>query len=297
METFSELKSIKNLSLALGYFDGVHLGHQSVIKSAVNFAKEQNTKSAVVTFKDHPCCYFYGVCPKYILPREERKNKIEALGIDYLFELDFEKISKLSASEYLEKILVKNFSPCAISTGFNHNFGSNKSGNTTFLAQMADKYRYKYFAKDAEKINGEVISSTAIRNLLSSGNIEAANNMLGYTFLIKGTVIKGQQLGRQLGFRTANMLYPTELIDLPFGVYSTIVTHNGCSYKGITNFGIKPTVSKSNQCLLETHILNFDKDIYGESLQIEFVKMLRPETKFNSLDELKNQIKKDIRLI
>lgn len=297
MEIFSELNTKPNLSLALGYFDGVHLGHKAVIKSAVDFAKQNDTKSAVITFKDHPCCYFYEVYPKYILSREERRKKIEQLGIDYLYELDFGKISTLSANEYLEKILVKNFSPCAISTGFNHNFGAKKSGNTDFLARMSKKYNYKYFLKEAEKINGEIISSTAIRQLLSDGKTEQAATMLGCNFPLEGTVIKGQQLGRTIGFRTANLVYPPELIDLPFGVYATIVTYQGQTFKGITNVGIRPTVSNTNICSVETHILGFDKDIYGEIIRIEFLKQLRPEKKFNSLDELKNQIQKDLSCI
>jgi len=294
METFNELRKTENLSLALGYFDGVHLGHRAVINSAVQYAKEHNTKSAVITFKDHPCCFFYGVCPKYILSREERKRKIEELGIDYLFELDFTKIAKLTAKEYIEEILVKNFSPCAISTGFNHNFGANKSGDTLFLAKMADQYNYKYFLKEAQKSGSEIISSTAIRTHLSNGNIQQANNMLGYNFPLEGIVVKGQQLGRKIGFRTANLIYPSELIDLPFGVYAVNVIYKGTKFKGLTNFGIRPTVSDTKKCTVETHILNFDKNIYGEKIRIEFLNRIRPETKFNSIDELKNQIQKDL---
>lgn len=294
MEIFSEPNKKNNLSLALGYFDGVHLGHKAVIKSAVEYARKHGTKSAVITFKDHPCCYFYGVCPKYILLREERRKQIEKIGIDYLYELDFSKISTLSAQDYLENILIKNFSPISISTGFNHYFGAQKSGSTEFLTQMSNKYNYIYFKIDEKKLNGETISSTAIRNLLADGNIAKANLMLGYNFSIEGTVIKGQQLGRQIGFRTANITYPPELITVPFGAYSVKVILQGQVYNGVTNIGIRPTVSTSNQCSVETHIIDFNKDIYGEKIRVEFTNMLRPEKKFNSLDELKKQIKYDI---
>ncbi len=297
MEIFSGLNTKKNLSLALGYFDGVHLGHQTVIRNAVKVANENGTKSAVITFKDHPCCYFYGVCPKYILTRHLRQQKIEELGIDYLYELDFEKIFKLSAHDYLKNILIEHFSPIAITTGFNHHFGAHKSGDTTYLSEMSKTYNYIYYSKDAKKLNGEIISSTQIRNLLSEGDIEKANKMLGYNFLIDGIVVTGQQLGRTIGFKTANLVYPCELIDLPFGVYATKITYARNTYKGITNFGIRPTVSKTNQATLETHILDFDKDIYGETITVEFTKMLRKEKKFNSLDELKKQIKDDISMI
>lgn len=294
MEIFSEPNKKNNLSLALGYFDGVHLGHKAVIKSAVEYARKHGTKSAVITFKDHPCCYFYGVCPKYILSREERRKQIEKIGIDYLYELDFSKISTLSAQDYLENILIKNFSPISISTGFNHYFGAQKSGSTEFLTQMSNKYNYIYFKIDEKKLNGETISSTAIRNLLADGNIAKANLMLGHNFSIEGTVIKGQQLGRKIGFRTANITYPPELITVPFGAYSVKVILQGQVYNGVTNIGIRPTVSTSNRCSVETHIIDFNKDIYGEKIRVEFINMLRPEKKFNSLDELKKQIKYDI---
>ena len=294
MQIFTSLNENKNLSIALGYFDGVHLGHRAVINSAVNFAKENNLKSAVITFKDHPCCFFYGVCPKYILTREQRREKLASSGIDYLYELDFdEKLYSLSAQEYLENILVKYFTPKSISTGFNHHFGAQKSGTPEFLRNNSKKYRYEYFEIPPQKIDNEIISSTAIRNYLQNGQIEKANKMLKDNFAITGIVVEGQKLGRKLGFKTANLIYPPELIDLPFGVYETNTQYG----KGITNFGIRPTVSSTQKPVAETHILNFAKDIYGEKINVEFVRMLRKEQKFNSVDELKQQIAKDISMI
>lgn len=294
MQIFTSLNENKNLSIALGYFDGVHLGHRAVINSAVNFAKENNLKSAVITFKDHPCCFFYGVCPKYILTREQRREKLASSGIDYLYELDFdEKLSSLSAQEYLENILVKYFTPKSISTGFNHHFGAQKSGTPEFLRNNSKKYGYEYFEIPPQKIDNEIISSTAIRNYLQNGQIEKANKMLKDNFAITGIVVEGQKLGRKLGFKTANLIYPPELIDLPFGVYETNTQYG----KGITNFGIRPTVSSTQKPVAETHILNFARDIYGEKINVEFVRMLRKEQKFNSVDELKQQIAKDISMI
>lgn len=294
MQIFTELSSNKNLSLALGYFDGVHLGHKAVILSAVEYAQRNGNKSAVITFKDHPCCHFYGVCPKYILSREDREIEIKKLGVDYLYELDFdEKICSLSAKEYLEDILVKYFSPISISTGFNHNFGAKKSGNVEFLKENEKKYGYKYFEIPPQKLDGEVISSTIIRRYLQNGEIEKANRMLGHNFKISGKVIQGQQLGRTIGFRTANLIYPNELVDIPFGVYE-VNTQYG---KGITNFGVRPTVSKTQKPVAETHILNFNQDIYNQDLQVEFLDMIRKEQKFNSLDELKTQIQQDIKRV
>lgn len=295
MQIFTELNNNPDLSLALGYFDGVHRGHQKVIKSAVDFARQNGNKSAVITFKDHPCCYFYGVCPKYILTREDRLKHLEVLGVDFVYILDFDAdLCKLSASDYLKNVLIANFAPKSISTGFNHYFGAKKSGDADLLTGMQAVYAYKYFEIPPQKLDGATISSTAIRTALSSGEIEAANRMLGYNFTISGKVVEGQQLGRKIGFRTANLLYPPELIDLPFGVYSVIVHYQGEQYKGITNFGIRPTVSDNQKCSLETHILDFNEDIYGQEISVEFLRMIRPEKKFASVEELKTQIEHDI---
>ena len=292
MQKFSELNQKQNLAIALGYFDGVHIGHRAVIKSAVDFAKKYNTKSAVITFSDHPYCYFKGVCPKYILTREEREKRIASLGIDYLYELNFEDFALLTAKEYLNNILINYFHPISISTGWNHNFGKNKSGNVNFLEEQAKNYNYKYFKIPPQKINNEIISSTKIRKLLSEGNIEKANHMLGQNFSIEGEIVKGNQIGRTIGFRTANLVYPPELIELPYGVYAVDTTYG----KGIANFGIRPTLNGSHTSL-EAHILNFEKDIYGEIINVNFNKMIRTEKKFPSLDALKKQINLDIKSI
>ena len=328
MQIFNELNKNPNLSLALGFFDGVHLGHKKVIESAVDFAKRNNTKSAIITFKDHPCCFLQRVNPKYILTRKERQQKIEELGVDFLYELDFESIAGLTAEDYLKSVLVDNFMPSAISTGWNHNFGYKKSGDTKFLRENSKKFGYEYFELPPQKINDEIISSTAIRKYLKDGKIEKANQMLGYNFSITGEVVKGNQIGRTIGFRTANIDYPAELIEIPFGVYESVVKIYGhceeacrrsnpvnstvddisglprrtinCTarnddfkHKAIANYGIRPTIN-GNKPVLEVHILDFDEDIYGETLEVDFLRMLRPERKFNSLDELKEQINKDI---
>lgn len=292
MQIYTELNKNPDLSLALGFFDGVHLGHKAVIQSAVKFAKEHGKKSAVITFSDHPCCYFWGVCPKYILTRKEREKRIAELGVDYLYELDFESISGLTAQDYLKDILINYFIPVSISTGWNHNFGCKKSGNVKFLHENSKKFDYEYFELPPQKLDNEIISSTTIRKLLAEGKIEKANDMLGYKFSISGIVVKGNQIGRTIGFKTANIVYPSELIELPYGVYS-VNTNYGA---GIANFGVRPTINGSH-AVLEVHILGFDKDIYGEEIEIEFNKMLRHEKKFSSLDELKNQIQRDISMI
>ena len=292
MQIFKEPNINPNLSIALGFFDGVHIGHKKVIETAVNFAQNNNTKSAVITFSEHPYCYLKKISPKYILTKNDKEKAIEQLGVDYLYELDFKSISKLSAKEYLENILVKNFSPTAISTGWNHNFGCKKTGDVKFLHANENKYNYKYFELPPQKINNLIISSTTIRQYLSNGDIAKANSMLGYKFKITGKIIKGNQLGRTIGFPTANLSYPNELIELPHGVYS-VDTNFGT---GIANYGSRPTINGAEP-ILEINILNFNQNIYGEVLIVEFNKMIRQEIKFPSLEALRQQIQLDIKSI
>ena len=292
MEIFKNLNEKPNLSLALGFFDGVHLGHQTVIKSAVDFARKNGNKSAVITFAEHPCCILRGIQPEYILTKLEREKAIEALGVDYLYELDFMSISNLTADKYLKNVLVKYFSPKSISTGWNHSFGCKKSGNVEFLRENQEKYGYKYFELPPKMLGDEIISSTCIRNYLAQGEIEHTNRMLGREFEISGEVIKGEQIGRTIGFRTANIKYPPELVELPHGVYA-VETNFG---KGIANYGSRPTVNGVGT-LIEVHIFDFNQDIYKKNMRVKFHKMLRPEKEFSSLEELKQQIATDIQSI
>ena len=296
MEIVRELREIPNLSLALGFFDGVHLGHQAVINCAVDFAKENNCKSAVVTFKEHPYCYFKGASPKYILTLEDKYKYIADLGVDYLIELDFAQVCKMTPMQYLEDILVKYFSPRAISTGFNHKFGVDKTGNVMFLSDCQEKFDYIFFATPPQSIYGDMISSTAIRQFIKSGSVFMADTMLGRKFAVSGTVIKGKELGATIGYPTANIIYPLDIVEPPHGVYEVEVNIGESSkvYKGLANFGIAPTVSNSGICTLETYILNFKGNLYDTDIKVSFGRFIRPEIKFSNLDELKTQIDLDI---
>ena len=296
MEIVRELREIPNLSLALGFFDGVHLGHQAVINCAVDFARENNCKSAVVTFKEHPYCYFKGVSPKYILTLEDKYKYIAELGVDYLIELDFAQVCKMTPMQYLEEVLVKYFSPRAISTGFNHKFGVDKTGNVMFLSDCQERFDYIYFATPPQSIYGDMISSTAIRQFIKSGSVFMADTMLGRKFSVSGTVIKGKELGATIGYPTANIIYPLEIVEPPHGVYEVEVNIGDSLkvYKGLANFGVAPTVSNSGICTLETYILNFKGNLYDSDIKVSFGRFIRPEIKFSNLDELKTQIDLDL---
>ena len=330
MQIFENFNENKNLSLAFGFFDGVHLGHQAVIKSAVDFAKENDTKSAVITFQDHPCCYFYDVKPQYIITKHDKIKFFEDLGVDYLYFIKFDEyLAMMDASEYLKDVIIKNFRPSAISTGFNHSFGAHKSGSVQLLCTLQQEFCYQYFEVPPVLYHKEVISSTRIREDLALGNIQMVNAMLGYDYFFEETVVEGQHLGRTIGFKTANLIYPDNLVEVGRGVYAVSVEVEGQTYRGIANYGLRPTVSKNSdvmlnsfqhriierscehsceqQCdpetssgrrsILEVHILNFDKDIYGEKIKVTFHKKVRDEKKFGSLEELKSQIQDDIKII
>lgn len=295
MQIFNEIQENKDLSLAFGFFDGMHLGHQAVIKSAVDFARENNTKSAVVTFQDHPCCYFFNVKPKYVMSKHDKVKMLEKLGVDYLYFLKFDEyLAMMDASQYLKDVIIKNFQPTAISTGFNHYFGAKKSGDTKLLCTLQQEFCYSYFEVPPVLFDSETISSTRIRDDLALGNIEMVNSMLGYNYFFEETVQEGQHLGRELGFRTANLCYPEDLVEIGRGVYKVKVEYDGNVYDAMANYGLRPTVGNSLKSILEVHILDFDKEIYGEKIKVSFLKKIREEKKFDSLDELKAQIAKDV---
>lgn len=294
MEILNKLKSNENLAIALGFFDGVHLGHKAVINAAVDYAKKNNIKSAVVTFRQSPYVALNNVKPNYIITLEEKIKAIKKLGVDYLYLSDFtEDLAKQTASDYL-KNLVDDLHPKMIATGFNHYFGYNKSGGVDYLRLMQQEYGYEFKEIKPIKLNEDVISSTAIRKALSNGDIPKANSMLGYRFYVKNEVIKGRQIGRTIGFKTANLKMPEKMINIPDGVYAVEVEVLGKKHMGIANFGSNPTVTDDSQKLLEVHIIDFNQDIYGELVKVSFLVKIRNEKKFQSLTELKAQIEKDI---
>ena len=299
MQIIKELIKIPDLSLALGFFDGVHTAHQKLINEAVEFAKQNNVKSAVVTLKQQPYCFLNNIKPKYISSREKSYEIIKRLGTNYLIELDFNDISKMTSSEYLSNILVKYFSPVGIFTGFNHHFGLNREGNCEFLANYQQKFGYKFSSLTPQELNGNLISSSAIRNNIVNGKIEDANLMLGREFSVNGIVVEGNKIGRTINFPTANINYPDNIVEPPYGVYFVKVElQDGRIMRGIANFGIKPTVSSGNAKTLEAHILDgFSENIYSQNIEVYFLKFIRPEQKFDNLETLKNQIQKDISLV
>lgn len=291
----NEIK-FNNLSLALGFFDGVHLGHKKVIKNCVKNAIDNNLKSGLITFINHPKCIINKTEPKYILDFKSRLKHIEKLNVDYCFVYDFnEKFLNLDYYQYIQHILINNFHPKFITTGFNHYFGKNREGTPEKLKQYAKQFGYTYNKIEPYILDNDVVSSSLIRQKLALGEVHQANKMLSYNFYIEGKVIEGKKLGRTINFPTANFLYNKNIIQIPYGVYFVKVFVENETYKGVLNFGIQPTMNASdNKPLCEVHILHFTENIYNKKIKIELIKKIRDEKKFDSIDDLKKQISLDV---
>ena len=286
-----------NLSLALGFFDGVHLGHKKVIENCVEKAKNNNLKSAIITFINHPKCIINNIVPKYILDFKSRIKHIEELNVDYCFVYNFDKkFLNLNYYQYIQNILINNFHPKFITTGFNHYFGKNREGTPEKLKKYSKQFDYAYTKIEQFILDDIVVSSSLIREKLTLGELESANKMLSYNFYIEGKIIEGNKLGRTINFPTANFLYNQNIVQVPYGVYFVKVFIENKKYFGVLNFGTKPTINKLNiEPLCEVHILDFSQNIYNKKIKVEFIKKIRDEKKFDSLDDLKKQITLDIK--
>lgn len=294
MEICKDLIKLENTVVGLGFFDGVHFGHRELISQVVKTAEENGLKSVIVTFEKSPAEKFVDNV-KYITTNGEKEKLISEIGVDYLFELDFdETLMNMSARDYIE-LLMEYFQPKYVYTGFNHTFGKSKQGTPMLLAEFAETYGYSYEQIPPVEYENEAISSTRIRNLLKTGSIELAQKLLGRPYSVKGIVQNGRQLGRTIGFPTANVLYPDKKVQVPFGVYSVSVEIEGDVFRGIANYGIKPTVGADDLPLLEVNIFNFNKNIYNKPITINLIKWIREERIFSSLEELKVQIEKDLK--
>jgi riboflavin kinase / FMN adenylyltransferase len=296
---FNEIKPdlIPSSCLALGMFDGVHLGHQKVILDAIKKAESMDALSAIVTFADHPQCVTAKTPTKLITTLEDRLNLFEDLGVQAVVVLKFtEELSRMAAVDYLKNVLVEALHPHYISIGYDHRFGAQKKGNIDLLQKYSEQYNYEVTVIPPVSIDGQVVSSSVIRKFISIGDIPQASKLLGRPFSIRGKVIKGEQRGRVLGFPTANLTIPDEIVSPASGVYSGMVEINDKSYFSVVNVGKRPTFGDIEEDLIEVHILNFDGDLYGQEIQVLFLKRLRDEKKFRSVEELKEQIRLDCQM-
>ena len=295
-ETLEEIQNIEPAAVALGNFDGVHLGHQELIKKAVEKAGESDLKSAVFTFSNHP----KDLLPKEkkvknILAKREKEQIIQDLGVDYLFNVPFTRsIMTMSPTDFVEKLLLEKFQMKAAFCGFNYHFGYKAQGNPEVLRQMGAQHGYEVTEIQPYKIKGEIVSSSLIRTLIASGQVEQCKTYMGRHYSIGGEVVVGNRLGKQLGFPTSNLVIYPSMVTPPNGVYVTYCTYNGVRYPSVTNVGHKPTIGHYNKNV-ETHIFDFDKELYGKQITVEFLQKTRDEVKFDSVKELSAQIVRDCR--
>ena len=299
MKIFENLEEVKNIEpccIALGNFDGVHVGHQALIKAAVEKAGEKGLKSAVFTFSPLPKNLIPGQKPvKNIIYQDEKAALIEKLGVDYLFNIEFTKeIMMMEPETYVKEFLVDRFNAREVFCGFNHRFGHKAAGNDELLKELGKKYGFGVNQIAPVMIDGDVVSSTLIRGLIKAGDVDECPKYLGRNYDIAGEVVVGNRLGKTIGFPTSNIMIDETMVTPPNGVYITYCLYNGVRYPSVTNVGVKPTIGtfKKN---METHIFNFDKELYGKYIKVEFVKMTRDEVKFGSVKELSEQIAKDCR--
>lgn len=284
-----------NTAVALGMFDGVHLGHRAVIQPAIDYAKEHKLQTAVITLENHPRELTRGVAPKLITNLDTRLALFEELGIDYALVLKFDQeLMSTSAEDYLQKYLLDILNATFVSTGYDHHFGKNRAGSPELLQSWAQTNSIELKIINAVEQASATISSSRIRELINLGKINEANTMLGYQFMIISQVLEGDKRGRQLGFPTANLKLPEPMVVPLKGVYCGSAEYQGSNYKAVMNIGTRPSFSNSNEVIIEAHILDFDQNIYGKKLKLRLSQRLRDEKKFNSPNELIKQIKKDI---
>lgn len=286
-------KESKNNYIALGSFDGLHLGHLSLIEKAKDLAVKNNGKSIIFTFKNHPRKFLNTTNKiQLIMTNEEKIDILQNEEVDIIaFKAFDEKIMKMMPDEFI-RWLCKSYNVKGIIVGFNFKFGYKNLGDVETLEKFQKEYKYKLYVMKPYTMQDEIISSTSIRKELLDGNVKKAFNMLSRPYMLSGKVIDGKKLGRTIGFPTANLEINKEKVIPKKGVYYTNVKIDEKTFKGITSVGNNPTVN-GQELTLETYILNFNEDIYGKEIKVYFIDRIRDEIKFNNINELVAQLKKD----
>ncbi len=293
----SELSSLTNSIVTIGTFDGVHLGHQKIIKRLVELKQKQGGEIVLFTFDPHPRKVLFPEQKdlKLITTTQEKCEILKLFGVDFVLVYPFTKeFSKMQAQDYISDIIVKGLKTKTLVIGYDHRFGSNREGTIDTLKELSNIYNFEVEEIPAQEINQLNVSSTRIRKAIEEGDVQTANDFLGYSFFITGTVVKGKQLGRMIGYPTANIFIENADKLIPkIGVYAVNVIYKGITYQGMLNIGTNPTTDLDNKIKIEVNIFDFNQDIYGETLKIEFVKWIRNEEKFANLDELKQALAYD----
>lgn len=281
----------KPSAVALGFFDGLHLGHIEVVKRAL--LKDGlcpviftfNDKTLLPKFKDKK-----GHC---IITHEQKTELFSRIGAEYIYAPDFNDVKDYSARDFVEKILKKLLCASVVVCGYDFRFGKGGEGNPATLTALCEEYGIACEVVPAVTVDGETVSSTVIREKIRNGDIEGANRCLGYELSYNLPVLKGKQIGRTMGFPTINQKIPDYMVKPKNGVYKSWTITGGKTYRSITNIGVKPTVGYEGEALMETHIIGFEGDLYGENVAVALREHIRGEEKFESLEELKAQLEQD----
>jgi riboflavin kinase / FMN adenylyltransferase len=297
LHSISDLASLPGpLFLAIGVFDGVHRGHQAVISTSARHAHAADGTPVVVTFDPHPAKVLRpNDAPHLLTAKQHKIDLIRSLGVGHLLVLEFNRQFASTPPDEFVRQLMSNSKPLReICVGHEWSFGRNRTGNLTLLKKLGGELSFEVIGIPPVMVNGNVVSSTAIRNAIKDGDFDKAADMLGRIYSVVGTVVPGDNLGKKLGFPTANLSAHSEQFP-PDGVYFAEAWLDGVLHHGVVNLGIRPTMAKDkSQRTLEIHLLDFNEDIYGQEIEIRFLQYLRPEKKFANADALVQQIQIDV---
>lgn len=284
----------KDTAVAIGKFDGVHLGHRRLLEEILG-RKKSGLAACVFTFDPTPAVLFGQSDGKELTTREEKRRLFERLGIDILIEFPLTKETAATEPErFVTEILAKQMNTRFVAAGEDLSFGKNGAGNAELLEKMAPQLGFCVRTIEKIEVDGIEVSSTYIRKLVEEGRMEEAESMLGMPYTLVGTVEHGNHIGHTLGFPTVNLLPSAGKLLPPNGVYYAAVRYNGKTYRAISNVGTKPTVSNEKVMGVESYLYDFDRDIYGQEIEVALRSFRRPERRFGSLEELKSQLERDI---
>ena len=297
MKVLKSLRELEedNVGITIGNFDGVHVGHRDLLKKVSDDCGNKGRKLCVLSFVPHPMAILKNEKNFLINSYEERIDLLSGAGIDYFVEINFTRdFSNLTPSEFLDRYIITE-KVKGIYLGYDFAFGANKEGSFEFVTDYCKDLDVEVFLLD-EFANKEIkVSSSSVRKLLLEGEVPEANELLGRSYFLSGRVIKGEGRGRQIGFPTANIELDYGRLIPPRGVYATTVDYKGGTYQSLTNIGFNPTFNDAEELHVETHLLDFVNDIYGEEIQINFLSKIRDEKKFGSVNELIAQISEDVK--
>lgn len=277
-------------AVALGNFDGVHMAHREVLKSAKNYSLDNNVKAVSLVFDVHPKNYFSKKVG-LLMTDEDRLNEIKKLGLE-IKTVSFEKVKDYEDEKFVSEILKGELKAKAVFCGYNYHFGVGGKADVEVLKKICKEYDIEVFVSDKVIFENEAVSSTKLRELLQSGEVEKANKLMNRTFSYSLEVVHGQKRGREMGYPTLNQYFPAELVIPKFGVYASLAEVDSKEYVSFTNIGSRPTFPE-NDVRSETHIFDFDGDLYGKKVRVSLYKFLRPEIKFTTPENLIKQLSTD----